>query len=36
MYSQLYEGIVFNAIMLTISILISLLFAYRSSKNTII
>ena len=30
MYSQLYEGIVFNAIMLTISILISLLFAYRS------
>ena len=30
MYSQLYEGIVFNAIMLTVSILLSLLFAYRS------
>ena len=30
MYGQMYEGIVFNAIMLTISILICLLFAYRS------
>ena len=30
MYGQLYEGIVFNAIMITISILICLLFAYRS------
>jgi uncharacterized YccA/Bax inhibitor family protein len=30
MYGQLYEGIVFNAIMITVSILISLLFAYRS------
>ena len=30
MYAQLYEGIVFNAIMITVSILISLLFAYRS------
>ena len=29
-YGQLYEGIVFNAIMITISILICLLFAYRS------
>ena len=30
MYGQLYEGIVFNAIMITVSILFSLLFAYRS------
>jgi uncharacterized YccA/Bax inhibitor family protein len=30
MYGQLYDGIVFNAIMITLSILISLLFAYRS------
>ena len=30
MYGQLFEGIVFNAIMITVSILISLLFAYRS------
>jgi len=30
MYGQMYEGIVFNAILLTISILICLLFAYRS------
>ncbi len=30
MYGQLYDGIVFNAIMITISILLSLLFAYRS------
>ena len=30
MYGQLYEGIVFNAIMITISILVCLLFAYRS------
>ena len=30
MYGQLYEGIVFNAIIITVSILISLLFAYRS------
>ena len=30
MYGQLYEGIVFNAIMLTVSILLCLLFAYRS------
>ena len=30
MYGQMFEGIVFNAIMLTISILICLLFAYRS------
>jgi uncharacterized YccA/Bax inhibitor family protein len=29
-YGQLYEGIVFNAIMITVSILLSLLFAYRS------
>ena len=29
-YSQLYDGIVFNAIMITVSILLSLLFAYRS------
>jgi uncharacterized YccA/Bax inhibitor family protein len=29
-YGQLYEGIVFNAIMLTVSILLCLLFAYRS------
>ena len=30
MYGQLFEGIVFNAIMLTVSILLCLLFAYRS------
>jgi len=30
MYGQLYEGIVFNAIILTVSILLSLLFAYKS------
>jgi len=30
MYGQMYEGIVFNAIMLTVSILICLLLAYRS------
>ena len=30
MYGQLFDGIVFNAIMITLSILISLLFAYRS------
>ena len=29
-YGQLYEGIVFNAILITVSILLSLLFAYRS------
>jgi uncharacterized YccA/Bax inhibitor family protein len=30
MYGQMYEGIVFNAIILTVSILLSLLFAYKS------
>lgn len=30
MYGQLYDGIVFNAILITASILMSLLFAYRS------
>ena len=30
MYGQMYEGIVFNAIILTVSILLSLLFTYKS------